>query len=380
MYSRHLFYISLLVYISLVACQSSKKLSKRSLYYETTMIKTPQISFKQKPQLLTTIIKALKKRSLYQGTPTKNKKIIVKRSHLEKLSFGVLKAIWIASDRKYYGAELDLKMKSKQGKPMAVSVWISRKGKMVFNRSNWPKFRTVKSAEALQKKWKIGGIKNSKQRKWSPLALNALDYALQLISDDERSLLDDIPVIRRKVNAAQRQRGALYIQEGDCDAKIVIYDLAVRSQSYQFVGTLDKIYPATTMTVLHEIGHAIHQRKLREIQCAYIKTVKRYNTIVKKGSRADQSSLAKDNKLINKYKRKMKRWSKKNPMLMAYKKVRGGNKGPTLYAHTSIKESFAEAFALYRADPQALQRIYPKVYQWFKKKKHLQHLDFSDAE
>ena len=42
------------------------------------------------------------------------------------------------------------------------------------------------------------------------------------------------------------------------------------------------------------------------------------------------------------------------------------------YANFSLGEAFAESFALFRLDPDALIRIDPKMYQWFEDEGHLQ--------
>ena len=68
---------------------------------------------------------------------------------------------------------------------------------------------------------------------------------------------------------------------------------------------------------------------------------------------------------------KMKKWMKVGPVLSAYKRVKGKSRGPTPYGTTSLAESFAESFALYRVDPNALRRVMPKVYRWFKSGDHI---------
>lgn len=59
------------------------------------------------------------------------------------------------------------------------------------------------------------------------------------------------------------------------------------------------------------------------------------------------------------------------PVLTAFQTVRGPDKGPTDYGQTDLEESFAECFALAKADPQALRRIYPALPDWFATYEHL---------
>jgi hypothetical protein len=51
--------------------------------------------------------------------------------------------------------------------------------------------------------------------------------------------------------------------------------------------------------------------------------------------------------------------------------ARSSRRGPTEYGETSIEEAFAEAFALFHADPAALARIDPGALAWFQKGEHL---------
>ena len=66
-----------------------------------------------------------------------------------------------------------------------------------------------------------------------------------------------------------------------------------------------------------------------------------------------------------------RRIQRRGPVIRAYRKALVGRRGPTRYGRTSIHESFAESFALYRGDPAALQRILPRVYRWFEQGGHL---------
>ena len=149
--------------------------------------------------------------------------------------------------------------------------------------------------------------------------------------------------------------------------------MAIKSEKYTFSGEAKRALPATVAPVLHEIGHAIHNYPLRKRQCEYLDSVNRYNRKVKKANQANgakrnrlMSELDEDGKKIDRLKKKVKSLNGKGPVLKAYLKVRGSKKGPTPYGETSLAESFAESFALYRVDPKALKRIFPKVFAWFK--------------
>ena len=66
--------------------------------------------------------------------------------------------------------------------------------------------------------------------------------------------------------------------------------------------------------------------------------------------------------------------AKPSKLLRAYKALLGPKDWPTMYGKTSLEESFAESFMLYKVDPAALRRVLPKVADWFKARKHEAYL------
>jgi hypothetical protein len=59
------------------------------------------------------------------------------------------------------------------------------------------------------------------------------------------------------------------------------------------------------------------------------------------------------------------------PVIRAFRRARGQSRGPTRYSEDDIEESFADSFALFRADPEALRRIDPEAFAWFSQQGHL---------
>jgi hypothetical protein len=53
------------------------------------------------------------------------------------------------------------------------------------------------------------------------------------------------------------------------------------------------------------------------------------------------------------------------PVIRAFMSVPGARSGFTPYGRTSSRESFAEAFSLFRADPEACRRISPEGFAFF---------------
>ena len=62
------------------------------------------------------------------------------------------------------------------------------------------------------------------------------------------------------------------------------------------------------------------------------------------------------------------------PIVEAFLANRSTDKGPTRYADFDDDEAFAESFALFKLDPEALRRIDPPLYQWFASRAYLDML------
>ena len=147
------------------------------------------------------------------------------------------------------------------------------------------------------------------------------------------------------------------------------------------MGVSERLYPITTMALLHEVGHAVHHAPGRRAQCAYLKAVKERNALAARANAArgaENARLVAEvgalDKELKGLESKMKGGMKRGPVLSAYLKARGKGRGPTTYANTSEAESFAESFALHRADPKALRRVLPSVESWFKSNAHLKEM------
>ncbi len=57
--------------------------------------------------------------------------------------------------------------------------------------------------------------------------------------------------------------------------------------------------------------------------------------------------------------------------MTAFSRVPGAASGITSYGRESAAEAFAEAFSLFRSDPDALRRVAPEVLDFFQRGKHL---------
>ena len=363
------------VCLAFFACGSS---SKPKLYYEGLMIKSPPPSSDEKARLLNALPRKLGKRSVFVKKNGQKQKVFgPKTKKLKKLTHPELKALWLSVDKRYIGAELDLKIITLKKDSIPVSVWIDLKGHMTVEAGKWKSVSIPSGAKEVEKKWKVGPLKVKSGAKWSKRALRSINLALSKLSAEELKLIRGIPFVRKQ-KGVKASQAALYIQEGDCDAFIQVFNLAIKSERYTFAGEARAALPATVTAILHELGHALHFSPYRNALCRSARLVKAYNKKVNQVNRASGSKrqrlnqeLNQDLKTVNRSKATIKRLNGKGPVLKAYLKIRGKQKGPTPYGESSAAESFAESFALYRVDPKALKRVFPKVYKWFKNKGHL---------
>jgi hypothetical protein len=239
------------------------------------------------------------------------------------------------------------------------------------------------------------GVLVEQGAEWTPRAREVLDLALDALEDRERKVLAAIPFIRR-VRGEDPAHGALYKQT-DCKAEIFLYDSALRSDSDQFVGEPEAPVATSVRTVLHEVGHAIHQRPGRVAWCAVERKERelrdRIGAVNARGQKfnreqrslsakdrdreiaaleAEQRALEGQKDALERQAAAARRVMDRGPVLEAYGKALGKASPPTVYGETSAKESFAESFSLYRADPAALKRLLPQVFDFFARGGHLE--------
>lgn len=361
----------------LAGCGASNSFEKpKNRYYEATMIKTPAPKRGEKSKLIAALPSKLKGKRVFR---IKGKRIQVlggKINRLKELSHAELRALFIVSGQDLQGAELDLKVRLYGKSTAPVTVIIEMNGDISVEEGKWKQSAIPKSAKEIEARWGVGPLKVKRGAKWSKRALRSINIALSKLSKEERALLKGIPFVRK--SKGKGAQAALYIQESDCDAIIQVFNRAIKSERYTFSGQAQSALPATVHPIVHEIGHALHSLPGRRLQCEYIKLINQYNKTVKSANKSKGAKRAKlSQKLtqqkaqIDRLKPRVEKWRNRGPVLTAYLRVKGSLEGPTPYGLTSDKESFAESFALYRVDPQALKRIMPKVYAWFSAQGHL---------
>lgn len=347
--------------------------SRPSTFYDSTTIQRPSIRASE--------------RAAYEAQLTGTQPVTVDGVRQPaRYSLAVLQAVAVLEGRGHFGAEVDLLVDVVGKGRVPVQVRINPQGAMQINEGRVWRPAPPPSLEALRSALGAGPLSGP----WNTAARRGLAAALKLLSPRERALFAQLPLIR-KPKTRRGHRGAEYMQR-DCAERIEIYDRAFLGHNQQFIGAPGTPVPVLAFTLLHELGHAVHNRPERLAFCAlaaqtdaFNAQVKRYNAAVSRYNRAPSSRYEAQ---VNQASRRLearrtgfKRLNARheamqahNPVLAAYQKALGTRPAPTIYGGTSVKESFAESFALYKADPAALRRVLPKVLRWFEGGGHLRAL------
>ncbi len=362
----------------LVGCGASQP---EGPYYETQAFQVDPVSSKDRKKLVQAATKILKSRPLVVGLDGRQK--IIRQAHIARLPLVVLKAYVLAGKIHKPGAEIDILIPVSHGKKVPVTLITKTDGSVTILAATKTRSRARQAAY-------IPRFRNG-DAQWSSAHRKTLRLAMSLLPKTDAAFLSDIPLSRYKT-ARDKRKGAVYLQKG-CTAEIRVYNRAFDMDKLQFVGAPNRPYPASMRTVLHEVGHAIHSQPSRMAACQLQTQEQKLNTRIKRYNRrlavarqrndrrlAEQ--LETESRAIGRARKKLKSLAKaveslmdRGPVLKAYQAATGSSPAPTVYGRSSLKESFAEAFALFRSDRAALKRAMPKAYEWFARGGHLKAAD-----
>jgi hypothetical protein len=119
-------------------------------------------------------------------------------------------------------------------------------------------------------------------RSWTSTDLKEMHAAFSLMSKDERAALQGLRVVRsdqiklsteEAAHSHRKDPAGLYrgasTREGKNNASIEIDDDAYKGNKSRFVGDENKQWRSSTQTVLHEVGHAVADRRRLEARMEY---------------------------------------------------------------------------------------------------------------
>jgi len=256
-------------------------------------------------------------------------------------------------------------------------VWVFRGGErpVRFPRGN---------GEDLPGRYGIGPLREEGIA-WSPRAQEITDLALARLSADERRALAGVPFIRRKKDTSGHLPGgaaALYALKG-CEGRVLVFDAALHADARKFAGEPEAPLQSSVQTMMHEFGHAIHQHPSRSLACDVERRGKAVNARIaafnkkpgNKRTQAESDSIQGEFKAVERDAQRVQKWAERGPVIDGYARALGKGSHPTRYGASSLHESFAESFALFRTDPAALKRLLPAVFDFFERGEHLRAMN-----
>lgn len=313
-------------------------------------------------------------------------------------------AAWMARTRRHERLECDLVVPEQDGRPRLITVIADAPDRFTVQAGPIAEgglLPTPPAAEALRTRFGLAGIEG----RWEGRSLAAVQVALEALSDAERALLTDLSWIRTTAEATGEGapgpgwRHAAAYQSGGSDHSIQLYS-APSEQPSHFCGPLDAPQHPAVHTLLHEVAHAIADAPRRSAQAAIDE---RRRTLDAEATRLNQENedirraidaenaaptdagraaiesrirahdraqatygdaiaeLRRDRAELDTLERAVDRaWD-----------ARFGHRGPTPYGRSDAHESYAEAFALHKLDPAALDRTTPGANTWFAEGHHL---------
>jgi len=288
------------------------------------------------------------------------------------------------------GAEVDLVLDRPEG-PVPVTVWWDADALRVSRASRpWTPAPPDEGLDRGKSRLKALGVGElaERDRTWDAAALHRLQVAIEHLTPRERKVLDGL-VFTRQHTGGQRTSpppGMTWAQVsaafagGDGPQRIEVYD-ATLDERGRFVGPTNDPMPVAIFDLLHELGHAIARHDLRAIDAERLVLLERLEGIQARIKRLRSKGGAALNQAIEENNATVQHLQAldaqivvrgDSPAVTELTRLLGTTPAPTPYGRTDPNEAFADAFALFHADPAALKRAAPKVHGWFAAGKHLE--------
>lgn len=209
-------------------------------------------------------------------------------------------------------------------------------------------------------------------RVWDHRALGLVEEALSRLSPEELALVVDVPWVRASsppVEAVAPMEGAslaaMYIVD-EHGPRIEVYDVALAPPP-RFVGSAYAPMPVAFDTILHETGHALSHARVRRARQELLALEGSLEGLKDDGE-ARQQAVDRMGSLA----RLLDRAGPQTPAAISMASVLGDEGAPTRYGMTAPEEAFADCFALFHGDPDALMRARPRAFDWFAAGRHLE--------
>jgi hypothetical protein len=248
------------------------------------------------------------------------------------------------------------------------------------NKDSFLQRKTPDEKSETEKKYSILIQKGDKD--WSETEMNLLFAALKSLSKDEGVVLRNYRFIRWSTKAARAKLDPTYVDPGtdecglhEADLKNGIYKISMYDACFddpEAVSQKTAGIDSGQFNILHEIGHAMQTAELRNTSEASRAENAKYNKAVDAYNKAGAKDQDKMKPGIDKLgaadvaaEEAMKKSEGRS--LKDLEKLIEGKTPLTEYSETNSQEAFADAFAIYKADPVGFKKLNLKLYDWFNK-------------
>ncbi|EGI78251.1 hypothetical protein [Hylemonella gracilis] len=349
------------------------------LFYDRTELRHEPLPEKQVRELPEEILRRLDGRRAV-WVDVDGKETPLNSATLPLLPTAELGALWAAVLLGRTGGEYDMRIHvaGKGAAPVSVLIGGNDSLRILSSRGDAPREAALTETKIRER----FGLHKTFRGEWSEAERQSLAESLALLLPDELAVLRTVRFERSQRDLG-RDKAARYELDG-CLARITLYPAGAGFNRFLFVGDIAAPRDAVLFPLLHEIGHAVERAPARHALC----TAESLRAAAEK-YRSDAWRLrdqpARYNALIRRHDELVRRYDEliaeaellrnPGPVITAYLRALAGLPPPTDYGRESLQESFAESFALFHADPQALLRARPALYRWFATGGHVQAMN-----
>lgn len=325
---------------------------------------------------------------------------------LGELSTAELMAVLVSIRFDLEGSEKDLLAQDFRERLTPVSVWWDKPGVLTLQSGEpWKRGRhPTTTRKALTDRFDMVQLVDG-DRAWEPESLALIQEAVARLTPTERERLRDVPFHRKRapskalIRSLDATPGAVYTQD-DRGPRLEIYDSAI-SVSNRFIGTPEDPHPYSLFVLLHEMGHAIARAEVRHarreidaliaeqallVDASKVEFARLNRARTRIRSRAEGARYERDlaafeakrkenDALVKRIETRAAdlrdRIGQPSAAARGLARVLGRRGPPTWYGLSEPDEAFADTFALFHADPAALERTRPKALKWFEAGGHL---------
>lgn len=336
--------------VLLVFIVGAASCGRAHLFYDARELRHPAFSKDQKGALAQDLAGKLAGKTLvWTDAEGKERRVATTEAGLNTLGLAELGAVWLVLSTGDNGAEADVRVRTGTKKtPITVLVDLDGNVRLETGTIDVPDEPALSESEIRDR----FQLEANLPGKWEDAERRALTESLALLDRLELNVVKSIPFDRESRSPSDPNQAALYSQTG-CKARIYLYATGIKSDRFRFMGSAGAPRSAVLHSLVHEIGHAVAAAPARKLYCDAERKPKQRNEMI---GRANDMMF-------------------NSPVVVAYVKVQGGEPAPTDYGNESDNEAFAESFALFHVDPDALKRARPKVYAWFKSGGPLKFID-----